>query len=191
MESFGKLLQGMASLAWPIFIAAFIFNFRHNIKEALSELIARIREGGAFEIWQLKFERIERVAEVGQPVQESEVGRVVIQTNPALQQEIIKKQEDERFTFLVHYTLPLKRDHNSYDVILYVAGHFNHLENVNKVDYFLGQGWGNAVFVCTDRTRQFAIKVSAVGSFLSMARIYFGDGTIITQSRFIDLPSLN
>jgi hypothetical protein len=190
MEEFGKLLEGVASLAWPALIAALVYQFRAQARAVIDELVTRIRSGVGLRIGIVEFEKIERVAVSGEPVKTRETGPVTISVDPRRQQQIIRKQEDERYTFLVHSFYPSDKLGQSYDVAIYVVGHFNNLEAVTKVEYFLGVGWGDAVFTCSDRSRNFAIKVSAVGSFLCMATIYFSDGQVVTQSRFVELEPL-
>jgi hypothetical protein len=41
MEQFGTLLQGLASLAWPIIFALILLGFRDSIKEVLSSAKSR------------------------------------------------------------------------------------------------------------------------------------------------------
>jgi hypothetical protein len=134
---------------------------------------------------------ITRVAEAGKPISKRQVGRVSITKDESLQQVIVAKHDEERYTFLSHEVVPFEKNPKEYDVILYIAGHFNNLEQVSMVEYFLGEGWGDAIFASKDRGRNFAIKVSALGAFLAMARIHFTEGTTLTQSRFVDLDPLN
>ncbi len=130
------------------------------------------------------------IAVVGQPVEEREAGEVTVTKECSLQQVIVDQQKAERHVFLVHYVYPRKSSLEAYNVALYLTGHFNKLEHVTRVEHFLGEGWGDAVFTSEDRAKQFAIKVGAVGSFLAMARVHFYDGKVHTISRFVELKPL-
>jgi hypothetical protein len=185
-----SLLEGVASILWPCLAAALLFRFRREITQAAEALVDRVKAGAKVSVGILEFGGLDRVASSGQPVPEREVGRVTVRNDPQRQKQIIAEQKRSHYAFLVHYAYPLNERRNEYDIILYFVGHFNQLEHVDRVEYFLGVGWGDAVFTCRDRVKGFAIKVAAVGSFLAMASVHLTDGQVVTQSRFIELEPI-
>jgi hypothetical protein len=60
---------------------------------------------------------------------------------------------------------------------------------VDKVEYHVGASWfeGGSVFK-TNADENFKLDISAYGSTLCMARVYFKDGTIVSLQRFLDFP---
>lgn len=190
MEAAGKLFEGLASLGWIALIAFVIYRWRAEFRAVLAGAAERVRSGSGFELGPFKFSQLDLLAVVGQPVEEREAGEVTITTDAKLQEEIVRQQESERYAFLCHYVFPRRKDTDPHDVALYLTGHFNRLEQVTRVEHFLGEGWGDAVFASEDRVKRFAIKVGAVGSFLAMARVHFDDGSTTTEHRFVELKPL-
>ncbi|MBY9064966.1 hypothetical protein K7957_18685 [Sphingomonas yunnanensis] len=190
MEDAGKLLEGIASLGWIGLIAVIVYVWRSELRTVLAAAADRARAGTGFELGPFKFASLDVVGFVGQPVEERQAGKTTITSDPERQKEILQQQKDCHFAFLTHYVYPRRSALDSYGVALYLTGHFNALEHVDRVEHFLGVGWDDAVFESTDRSKQFAVKVGAVGSFLAMARIHFYDGRQTTLSRFIELKPL-
>lgn len=156
-------------------------------------LTDRIRAGTGFELGPFKFAQLDIVAIVGQPVPERDAGEVKVSRDPSFQDVIVAEQKKEEYVFLVHLVSPRQSPLEAYEVVIYLAGHFNKLEHVTKVEHFLGSGWDDAVFTSEDRDSQFAIKVGAIGSFLAMARVHFFDGKmrkVHSVNRFVELKPL-
>jgi hypothetical protein len=88
---------------------------------------------------------------------------------------------------VVHRIAPSQHAGMLYDIQIYVLPHKDGtLINVNKVEYYFSKHWGNQIFVCIDRARNFAITTSAYGAFMCTAELFFSDGQSVIVNRYID-----
>jgi hypothetical protein len=105
--------------------------------------------------------------------------------------------DDSNNLFVVHTIKPSEtnehaRDHQIFDVCIYLAAHHNRgrLNDVKKVTYYLGDKLGTgqfgSVFSIDSSNHNFSLVVELVGSGICLARIEFQDGSIHETYRYLD-----
>jgi len=57
--------------------------------------------------------------------------------------------------------------------VFYFIPHWGDLAVVQRLEYALDTGWGDAIFISEDRSTGFAVKIGSYGSVLCTARIFF------------------
>ena len=88
---------------------------------------------------------------------------------------------------MVHRVAPSNQPSQLYDVIIYLLPHKDAiLNNISKVEYYLGPHWGNRIFTSVDRANGFPISTSAYGPVVCTAELHFTDGEKCIVWRYID-----
>lgn len=174
------LIAVVPTLAWLVLIAALAVLLHRPLRALVRAVEVRLGRGEPIKLWALELKRIPR----GAP-HVREVGGVSLLRDEKRQEEIHTLYEASKFILLVDTSYPAPDNAEERDVVLFVQGHWTDLCQVQSVEYALDSGWEDAVFVSSDRTRSFAIKVSPTGSVLCTARVRFVDGSDALVSRYI------
>lgn len=89
--------------------------------------------------------------------------------------------------FLAHVIEPSEEDGQLYDVFIYLVRHKSEIfEDIEYAEFFLGQYWGNKVYIETLKRGLIGISTSAYGPFLCTCRIQMKNGIEIRLNRYID-----
>ncbi|MCK1538675.1 MULTISPECIES: pYEATS domain-containing protein [unclassified Bradyrhizobium] len=177
------LIQIIPGLLWPLLFFLFAFLLRDVFRPFVQALKIRLERGEALKFWLIELQKIALASGAQLPAS----GKFQVISIPDRQKEIEAEKQRIRNLMLVDVSF---RDENSrskkpeWSIVFFLAPHYGDLSVVDRVEYALDTGWGSSVFVSTDRTRGFAVKVGSYGSVLCSACIYFQDGTAISQTRY-------
>ena len=100
--------------------------------------------------------------------------------------------EAHRRLFLVHVISPSEKPGQTYDIFILVKRHKNRpIDDIEKVDFYLGQYWGNQVFTEFPRDGLVGLRTSAHGPFLCVCKVHLkSEGSkhpeTIMLERYID-----
>ena len=182
------LWQTIGGFLWVIVAALVVWILRAQIADLLQALIIRIKKGGALKIFGIELDAI-RVSS------STELPKSGILTAAAASDEWRKRRNglyvENRHVFIAHRLFPSEVKGQLYDILIYLVPHRDRngsLRNIQRVEYYFGDSWGNRVFTSSDPGKRFGIVVSAFGSgFLCLAEIYYRDGTEPLKTwRYID-----
>ncbi len=182
-----NLDPGIYSLAqtvlWFIFISIIIVVFYKYINSIPSALALRVKRGVSLKIWNIEFGAL-RVDDSTKPV--SKFIDINVDKSRYSQRQGLY-EEFGRF-FIVHRLFPSEKPGQLYDILIYVRGHENEsLDNIDHVEYYLGESWGHNVFSSSDRGSRFGIVISAFGAgFLCLANIHLRNKNVIKTWRYVD-----
>ena len=179
-----EIIKALPGVLWVFLVGCLLLSFGGPLQRVIAAAVARIERGARFKVWQLEVETVASPETAAAPRQ---VGRVRVSEDPTRQAELERAYERTRYAMLVHSARPSPEGGATHEVVFYLVGHYNDLSHVQRVEYFLGKWWSNAVFTSGDRARGFAIKVVTYGSLLCIARLHFVDGGSADASRFVDL----
>jgi hypothetical protein len=194
-QLFWEVLPG---LLWAALAICLFLYLRAELKELVVSVVMRLKSGA-----ELKFGSIV-LAEIPAAVREGESAR----PSPSWDGVKLKEADDQlyhlwdgyskksRYVMLVHRFFPSREPRQVYDVLLYfVERRAGALLQVTRVEYYFGPNWQNLVYPSNDRSKRFAIKVSAYDRFVCVAKLYFADNETATVYRYVDfemgpLPTL-
>lgn len=95
--------------------------------------------------------------------------------------------EESHNIMLAHTVLPSVVPGQRYDVAIFLKGHKGaDLAVVQAAEFFLGEMWGNRVYLRENKGHDIGIVTSCYGEFLCLCHILFRDGTTAVVSRYID-----
>jgi hypothetical protein len=176
-----ELIKLLPTLMWIGLIVWAIYHFRDVLHALALAIKSRVVAGGGIKLWMLELERIEPSRIQPREIQAGHV-RIFQEDRETL---IDSTYAHSQYAMLVHAAYKTERQ-NEYEVILYLLGHWNNLDQVSYVEYYLGTEWGHNVFRSSDRTKNFAVRILSFGSALSIAKIYFTDGTSSVMARYFN-----
>lgn len=100
--------------------------------------------------------------------------------------------EAQRGLFLVHVISPSDKTGQTYEIFILVKRHKDRpIDDIEKVDFYLGQYWGNKVFSEVPRDGLVGLRTSAYGPFLCVCKVHLkAEGSKPSQTimleRYID-----
>jgi hypothetical protein len=178
------LWQILPSLLWVLLAATAVWYYREKIALIIETLIQRLKSGAAIKIGFLEFSDIRVVIDESRPVLGESVTSFVEEERAPLRRKIYT---DCRSIFIAHRLFPSSEPNQTYDIWIYALAHKSDIRDIDRIEYYLGEAWGNNVFVSTDQGKRFGILVSAYGSgFLCLARIHFKNAPAVDSWRYID-----
>lgn len=171
------------TILWFIFISIIVVAFYKYINSILSALALRVKRGASLKVWNFEFGAL-RVDESTKP--ESKFIDISVDESRYSQRKGLYDQFNK--FFIVHRLFPSDKPGQLYDILIYVRGHENEsLDNIEHVEYYLGESWGHNVFSSSDRGSRFGIVISAFGAgFLCLASIQLRNKTVIKTWRYVD-----
>jgi hypothetical protein len=99
------------------------------------------------------------------------------------------KYKDNNYVFVGHRLVSAEIDDGKklHDVEIFVRDcEKNKSRQVSKVEYYLGEGWQNLLFVSRCAQTQFGIRVRAWGEFIVVARIHYWPEASGSTPQFIE-----
>lgn len=101
--------------------------------------------------------------------------------------ERIKIYEENRGIFLSHLLEPTKLNGQVFEIFIFLVRHKNNeFNDIEKVDFFFGDKWGNKIFEAKKIKNLIGIRTAAYGPFLCTCYITFKDKKELTLYRYID-----
>jgi hypothetical protein len=181
-----NIWNALPSLLWIALAATALFVFRGQLSWLLENLSWRMKSGAAVKLFSLELGQ-GYVAPDIDPSKDEKSTAHYVDTAERRYQQRKSYYEPNRNIHLVHRIAPSKVPGMLYDIQLYLIPHKEaSLASVAKVEYYFGKHWGNAVFICTDRARNFAITTSAFGPFMCTAELFFTDEQRVITNRYVD-----
>jgi hypothetical protein len=177
-------------LIWAIFGTLLLWYFGKEIRSALGALGERVRRGDDVDLGGIKLKSS------AAQLPANEAGALAPPSEKAvstLADERLGLYKRFRRLMLVNRFYPPTVPGQDFDVVLLIHAHkgsdqpAGSLDDIERVEYFLGPSWNNRVFSSTEADQHFAVRVSAYGSFVCVCRIKFrnSDSQEI-QYRYID-----
>ena len=177
------LVPILPSILWVIFAAFALFYFRGHIRRIAEAVVCRLESGADVKLGPVELSAI-RVKEDPRAGIGSSVSAFKDEARAPLRRGIYAQY---RKLFVAHRLFPSQEPNQTYDIWIYIVAHKADLDNVERVEYFFGEAWGNEVFVSGDRGKRFGVLASAYGSgFLCLAKIHLRNGESIDTWRYID-----
>jgi prokaryotic YEATS domain len=195
METFAKLIDSVASFAWPIVILIVAYYLKDYIFGILSALKRQLESGASVKFKDIEFRGI-NVADFRNR-QDAVYSREAVSSDVAkFRHERYKKS---RNLFLVHQVRPTGELHERnhlpvYEIVLYLVGHKSYglLNDVKEVDYYFGERFGRTVgeygayYKVRNGNDGFAVRLTAYGPTLCIAKVRFHDNEEATLTRYLD-----
>ena len=192
MDEFVKLITG---IAWPAIVLAGFWYFRAEIASGVVLLQRQLAAGAAVKWKDFEFTGVN----IHEFAKGDSSGYSVHPAKPSDLDQRNQKYREQKNLFLVHRVLATGKVHAetnqpTFDVLIQLVSHkhYGHLNDVKKVEYYLGKYFGRdlgkcgAKYVVENGSDGFAVRVDAYGPTLCEATLYFHDGTIATCSRYLD-----
>ncbi|MFA5120650.1 pYEATS domain-containing protein [Zavarzinia sp.] len=183
--SFFKSLLEL-NISWSIIVLFSIIILRKRIVGILDVLIRRLKYGSV-----IKFGNFEIGAVPIMNSNSSISGNKFVEfkndENSEMGDERGVIYNESRNIFVCHRISISKSDNQLYDIDIYCITHKNGtLSIVKDVSYFLGSQWKNKIIIANNRHNGFAIRISAYGPVLVLAKLRFSDDTEFLQYRYVD-----
>lgn len=182
MDIIKEIIKIVPNLAWVGLAICVIYMLREVIPLLASAIKQRLQAGAGMKLWMLELERYDP-----SDLRKIEPGRFVY-VEQDHEKQINNVYEQSRYVMLVHHGYKLEK--KSYEVLLYLNGHWNDMSHVEYVEYYLGTGWGKIALRSDDIRRKFAVKILAAGSSLATGTIHFTDGGEALLYRYMNLDDL-
>lgn len=176
---------------------------REPVKQFAKTVVGRVNSGDDFTTPWLSLERraeLEKLdkaeATKSEVIEDAEAEEVEIVSEPTTKKQWNRYRqgiyEAHRGLFLVHVISPSEKSGQTYDIFILVKRHKDRtIDDIEKVDFYLGQYWGNKVFTEIPRDGLVGLRTSAYGPFLCVCKVHLkGEGSkppqTIMLERYID-----
>jgi hypothetical protein len=200
MSGLGEVLRGLSGFMWPALIAFVAWRFRYELGSILLQLRQQIASGAIIKSRYSEFKGIDITSFDARDGS----GYKLELADAALFKQRHESYGRNKNLFLVHRVRPTGRSHKvsklpTFDISVYLIAHknFGHLNDVKRVEYYLGQHFGlkkgehGTKYIVENGTDGFAVKTNAYGPMLCEARIIFHDSTETTMSCYLDFEGTN
>lgn len=191
----GEFLELIGNLAWPGLILLGVWYFRTDIRSALDAARRQFSSGANLKWKDFEFTGV-KLAEFNR------TGLVGYKTELATREMLAARDANyaqHKRLFLVHSVRPTGKLHHrnglpTFDIMIKLLPHkhYGKLNDVNRVEYYLGHYFGEPKsefgtrYVVENGSDGFAIKVDAYGPTLCEAVVHFHDGSSVSCSRYLD-----
>jgi hypothetical protein len=174
---------------WPLLALLVFLIYRRRIAGLVDAIGLRIQRGARVKFFNFELESL-RVPDVALPTATATTISATRDSSGEWKVARNRGYADARNVFIAHRLFPSTVPGQLYDILVYLVPHRDRngtLANVNSVEYYFGESWGDQVFKSTDRGKRFAVVISSYGAgFLCTAKLTFNDGTSTETWRFID-----
>lgn len=181
-----KLIEISPSLLWLALIVGVLIWRRRDVDRFFGLLSQRVQAGAPVNISGI----IEIGGVAGRLVNAPHAGGQV--TKDSSRNDLRKAfYQDNRHIMVVHTLHASSSPGQVFDVLVYLQPRGQgSLLGVKLVEYYFGSHWNDIVISTDRRVNSYAVKVSAYGAFLCLARIVFTDETTSDQYRYIDFEGV-
>jgi hypothetical protein len=195
LNVFVEIMTAFGPFAWPITVIGLVFWFRKNIHDVIDAIKRQILLGASIKYGELELtgKKIENFPLTsGTEYERVEADQKIMAARD-------QKYKSVKNIFLVHRSKKTENIHEQsglpvYEVSVYLIGHKNYgaLNDVKKVEYYLGKYFGRSVskngakYMVSNSANGFAIRVTAYGPTLCEARLIFHDGSEAQVDRYLD-----
>lgn len=184
----------LSSLAWPGAILVGAALFRDQIKSGADAALSWANRASEVKIGSVELRGLRVDVSEAELKKSSDIARVKASIEDY--QERVQLYRSIRNLMLVHRIRPSSVKGQKFDISVYIVrkvtktSKAGRLNDVDRVEYYLGQWFGEGEFgskyVVSDPSFGFAMRTSAYGSALCIAKIHFHDGKVSTLSRYLD-----
>lgn len=176
---------------------------REPIKQFAQTIVGRVSSGDKLT---MPWFSLERRAELEKLDKAEATKSEVIEENEAEEHEAFEEPttskqwnryrhgiyQSQRGLFLVHVISPSDKTGQTYDIFILVKRHKDRpIDDIEKVDFYLGPYWGNKIFTEVPRDGLIGLRTSAYGPFLCVCKVHLrAEGDKLAQpimlERYID-----
>ena len=195
MDAFAKLIESLASFAWPVAILVIGYYLKDYVIGILSGLKQQLAAGASLKFKEFEFRGIN--------VADFRTREDSVYSREPVSEEVASARHERydrcRNIFLVHQCKPTGDVHEqnglpTYEIAIYLIGHKSYglLNEIKEVDYYLGERFGRslgkygAYYKVRNGNDGFAVRLTAYGPTLCVALVRFHDGKEATLTRYLD-----
>ncbi|MGI0135114.1 MAG: pYEATS domain-containing protein [Candidatus Micrarchaeaceae archaeon] len=195
METFAKLIDSVASFAWPVVILIVAYFLKDYIFGILSALKRQLESGASVKFKDIEFRGIN--------VADFRNRQDAVYSREAVSADVARSRHDRytksRNLFLVHQVRLTGKlhEHNhlpTCEIVIYLVGHKSYglLNDVKEVAYYFGEKFARTIseygayYKVRNGNDGFAVRLTACGPTLCVAKVRFHNSEEATLTRYLD-----